>query len=381
MKILLTGGGTGGHITPILAVGHELKKLDSSCHTIYVGERGSKFTSLTANHASINEVHAISAGKFRRYHGESWLRRLVDLETNIKNIIDIFKVVVGISQAWFLLGKVKPDVVFLKGGFVGVPVGLAASLRGLPIVTHDSDAIPGLANRLISRWTRAHATALDARFYKYTPNKVYPVGVLVEHDYQFVTEQKQAEYKKTLGLSPAGIVLLVTGGSSGAERVNLAFKEIVAKLLNDNPQLQVIHQVGKGKTGVYGDFTHERLIVVEFMSPMHVYTGASDLIVTRAGANAMAEFGIQAKACIVVPNPDLTGGHQTKNADLLEEQGAAVVIKEELLRDPELGLLACINKLLNNKTRRLELAQKLKSRTIPDAAHKLAVLLLETAKK
>lgn len=376
LRIVLTGGGTGGHITPILAVAHELKAQNTNVQTFYVGERGGKYNSLTKANPDIDKTFAIFAGKFRRYHGESWLRRLIDIKTGILNIRDAFRVLFGAVQAYRLLGKIKPQVVFLKGGFVGVPVGLAAAMRHIPIVTHDSDALPGLANRLVGRWATVHATALDAKYYKYPADKVAAVGVLVEHTYQPITPDIQTAYKKELGLKN-GPLLLITGGSSGAVRINQAVVACIDNLLHTNPNLQVVHQVGKGKTGVYKGYTHERLLILEFLQPMYRFTGAADLIVTRAGANAMAEFGVQGKACIVIPSAFLTGGHQLENAKILAEQGTAEVLYESNLQK----LQQTIQALLDNKNRRDELGKKLQAVTISDAAERLAAVLLETAEK
>lgn len=379
--ILLTGGGTGGHITPILAVAHEIKTQNPQAKVIYIGERGGKFAELTNEHKAIDETFSVSAGKLRRYHGESWLRRLFDVKTNLLNLRDSLRFVWGICQAWRLLGKIKPDVVFQKGGFVGVPVGLAAAMRRIPIVTHDSDTVPGLANRMVSRWARVHATALPAEYYPYPSAKVLPVGVLVEHNYQPITEEAQREFKLRLVLRPEAPLLLVTGGSSGAERINKAVAEIANELLTKYSDLQIIHQVGKGKTGVYGDYTHERLRVLEFLNPMFEYMGAADVVVCRASANTLAELGVQGKATIAIPSEFLTGGHQVKNAKILEEQGAAAVVYEDRLYDLQHGLLPTIENLLTDKTKRDNLAHVLQSKTIPDAAHRLAVVLIEQANK
>ncbi len=376
MKILLTGGGTGGHITPILAVAHELKQLQPDITVDYVGERQGKFTELTDKHPAINTTYTVFAGKFRRYHGQAWLMRAVDVKTNLLNLRDFIYMLLGIVQAWFMLGKIKPDVVFLKGGYVGVPVGLAAAARHIPIVTHDSDALPGLANRLVSKWVNVHATALPAEYYPYAADKVKPVGVLVEHDYQPVSAAMQAEYKHQLGLPENASLVLITGGSSGAERINKAVASIIDELLQKHSLLYVIHQAGYGKTGIYKDYHHPRLTVLEFMKPMFVYTGAADIIVTRAGGNAMAEFGTQGKPCIVIPNPDLTGGHQLKNAALLAEQGAARVIAEADLYDSQRGLLPVLSDLLADSVARAKLAVQLQAITIQGAAHKLAELLI-----
>jgi UDP-N-acetylglucosamine--N-acetylmuramyl-(pentapeptide) pyrophosphoryl-undecaprenol N-acetylglucosamine transferase len=373
VKVLLTGGGTGGHITPLLAVASELKKQDKHTTVVYVGERNGKFGHLTSNSSSIDRIYTVYSGKFRRYHGQNWVFRLFDIPTNLKNLRDVFLVLMGTIQSILLLSKLKPDVVFLKGGFVGVPVGLAASLLRVPFITHDSDALPGLANRLVSRWAYKHATALPAAQYNYPQSKTEQVGVIVSSDYQPITHKQQKVYKKRLDIPDSAPLLLITGGSLGAERLNRGVVKLVDKLLDDYQDLHIVHQVGRGKSSVYGSYTHERLNVLEFLSPMFVYTGAADVVVTRAGANTVAELGVQGKACVIVPNPQLTGGHQLENAKNWKEQGVALVVAE---KDMEEKLSSSIRKLLDNPKLRTELSEKIKNTTITDAAERLAHSLL-----
>ena len=164
MKIVVTGGGSGGHITPILAVADEIKKAHPDSKIIYIGQKGDTFADIVAENMLIDEVRSVSAGKFRRYNGEG-LKQLLDFKTIWLNVRDAFRVIKGFWECNKLLSTIKPDVVFCKGGFVGVPVGLAAARLKIPYLTHDSDAIPGLANRIISRWAAKHAVALDPELY------------------------------------------------------------------------------------------------------------------------------------------------------------------------------------------------------------------------
>jgi UDP-N-acetylglucosamine--N-acetylmuramyl-(pentapeptide) pyrophosphoryl-undecaprenol N-acetylglucosamine transferase len=378
--IILSGGGTGGHITPILAVAHELKQQDPSVRIIYVRERGNKFAEVTDASQVIDETRTIWAGKYRRYYGESTLQRLLDVKTNLLNIRDVFYFLIGTIQSWFLLGRLRPDAILLKGGFVGVPVGFAAAARHIPFVTHDSDAIPGLANRMVGRWAVRHAVAQEVAQYTYPQSRTEQVGVLLEPDFKEVSEAEQGAFNRQLGIDPSYRVLLVTGGSSGAQRLNEAVVKIVDKLLADYADLYVIHQVGKGKKGVYGTYTHPRLQVLEFMRPMFVYTGVSDVVVARSSGNTIAELGAQAKAVIAVPSPFLTGGHQIKNAEQLQAQGAAVVVSETAAGTDTAGLDASIRELLDNPARRQQLAATLHGMTITDAAHRLAAILLDIAR-
>src|SRR3990167_7210097 len=126
MILILTGGGSGGHITPLLAVADELKKQRPNLTLVYIGQRGDKLADIPAKHHSIDKVYTVRAGKFRRYHGEGW-RQLLDLLTFGKNVRDFFLVLIGLWQSYWILKKLKPVALFVKGGYVGVPVGLAAA--------------------------------------------------------------------------------------------------------------------------------------------------------------------------------------------------------------------------------------------------------------
>lgn len=346
----------------------------------YVGERGGKFQVMLEKNADIDATKAIFAGKFRRYHGESWLRRLADVPTLLKNIRDGVFLLLGTIESIIFIGRLKPDVILLKGGFVGVPIGLAAALWRIPFITHDSDAVPGLANRIVARWAHFHATALPADEYPYPKDRVKHVGILVGSDYQPVNAETQRAYKHAIGVPIDAPLVLITGGSSGAVALNRAIKTLLPKLLDDYPKLHVVHQVGKGKTRLYNDYSHARLQVAELLFPLYEYTGASDLVVTRAGANALAELGVQGRACIVVPSPHLTGGHQLKNAAALEKQGVAVVVQESTFKPVPAELDTQIRNLLDNASEAAALGTKLQAATITDATEKLTSLLIEVAK-
>lgn len=381
MKILVSGGGTGGHITPILAVAHELKKQLPQSQIIYVGERRSKFSDLTKDNAAIDEIHTIFSGKLRRYHGASLFSKLLDVQTLFRNVRDLVYVIVGTAQAWRLLGKLKPDIVFLKGGYVGLPVGLAAAMRRIPFVTHDSDALPGLSNRLVSRWATVHTTGLPTEFYSYPKQKTRYVGVLVVENFRLVDQALQDQYRQELDIPLNAKMLLITGGSLGAQRLNEAVVTITPTLLAKYSDVYIIHQVGKGNLDIYKDHSHgDRLQVKDFIPDMYHYMGAADVVVTRAGATNLAELGVQGKACVVVANPQLAGGHQTENANYLRDHRAVLVVDETSFSDHPNQLQKAIEQLLDYPEMRQELGQTFRSLTKTGAAHELATLLLQTAK-
>lgn len=384
--MVVTGGGSGGHITPLLAVAHELKRISPETEVIFVGQRGDALGDIPAEDKNIDRLYTVRAGKFRRYHGESFWQHLMDVSTLVKNIRDAFWVVIGMGQSYRLLKHLRPDVVFVKGGFVGVPVGLAAAWLKIPYITHDSDALPGLANRIVARWATKHAVALPAEVYHYPKRKTVTVGVPVSHHYQVFSSQQVKTYRKQLQLDQFDPLILVTGGGLGAQLLNNAVIANAQALLERYPHAGLVHIAGRNhEVQVRQRYKQllgldaKRVVVKGFVSNLYLYSGVADVIVTRAGATAIAEFAAQAKPCVVVPNPKLTGGHQLKNAQELQERKAIRVVNEAVLREDHLALMAPLVELLDHPDQAARLGQRLQKMTHPDAAKELAVLLLEVA--
>lgn len=384
LKIVLTGGGSGGHITPILAIAAELKRLKPDSYLIYVGQTGDKLGDIPANDEHIDAVYTVRAGKFRRYNGEGW-QQFLNIPTLLKNIRDAFYVLIGLYQSFRLLRRLKPNIVFVKGGFVGVPVGLAAAGLRIPYITHDSDAIPGLANRIIARWATLHTVALPAAVYHYPIAKTVTTGIPLQEKFVPVTPQLQVQYREQLGLPVDSLQVLVIGGGLGSQRVNTAVSEAVPHLLREYKKLYVSHGVGRGNETasqkIYDDKLtteeRQRIRVFGYEPDIYRYSGAADIIITRAGATNLAEFALQGKACIVIPSPFLSGGHQLKNAQFLEQQSAAVIISEsDALADPN-RLAKQVSELLKNPNKRLELAKQLSNLSKPNATQDLAKLIID----
>lgn len=385
--VVLTGGGSGGHITPLLAVAHELKQRQPDMRIVYIGDRGGRLGDIASEHTSIDASYQIFAGKLRRYHGEG-LRQLLDVPTMLRNLRDVFFTTFGFWQALYRLIRLKPSVVFVKGGFVGVPMGLAAAILRIPYVTHDSDIMPGLANRLIARWAAAHAVAMPKELYPYPAAKTVTTGVPLAAEFKPVTPDLLRRYREELQIADAEQVVFVTGGGLGAARLNKAVAIIAEHLLETFPGLYLLHAAGRGNEpavhAVYqqlSDDMRRRIIVKDFIRDLYRYSGAADVIVTRGSATALAEFAAQGKACVVVPNPLLTGGHQLKNAAHLQEVGAVAVITEQQLREDPAALLPVITGLLRSPQERAELGNKLSQLAHPDATAKLSDLLLQHARK
>lgn len=383
VRILLCGGGSGGHITPLLAVARELKQLYPSCSVVYIGERGGKFGHMASDSGLFDELHYVSAGKLRRYHGESWLRRITDIRTLALNTRDIFRLAAGTIQSMWLMRKLKADAALLKGGYVCVPVSIGAKLAGVPLVTHDSDALPGLSNRLAARFARYHATAMPTRYYKYPKDSVRHVGLPFDPVFRSYTKDEQRLLREKFSIDQDADVVLITGGSNGARRLNEWCITVIPELLDANPRLHFVHLYGRGNEDQFNALNPtylQRITKLDFTDELSHYSAISDVIVTRAGATTLAEFAAQSKACIVVPNPDLTGGHQLKNATVYDDLGSVVVVHERGLKNSTVELSTAISDLLVSPKRRELLGHNLHA-TLPEvpAARALAKLLAEVA--
>lgn len=288
-----------------------------------------------------------------------------------------------------LLKKINPDVVFIRGGFVGVPVGLAAARRHVPYITHDSDALPSLANRIVGKWASAHAVAMSKHTYPYEQDKTFQIGVPVDSTYKPVDKNQQQEFKEELGINPNSKVLLVTGGGLGAQRLNESIIQIVPLMFDEFKDLVLLHLTGrKNFEGINDHYAHtfrevdgNKIIVKGFVNDLYRYSGAADLIICRAGATNLAEFALQRKACIVVPNPHLTGGHQLKNSQELEKSKSILVVdEEEVIYNPNL-LWEQVKLALNNSDLRDKLGKNLSNFARPQATKELADLIVKVAAK
>lgn len=386
--IVVTGGGSGGHITPLLAVTAELKKRQPHTRIVYIGQSGDGLIDIPTNDPSIDQVFTVRAGKFRRYHGEGFMQ-LLDLKTMFLNFRDFFYVIIGLWQSWRYLGKIRPEVVFSRGGFVSVPVGLGAAMRKIPYITHDSDPIPSLANRIIARWASVHAVAMPVEIYPYPQTKTITTGIPISDNFVSVSKELNNKYREEIDVPIEAKLLFIIGGGLGSKTVNSAVVQALPHLLQEFEDLYVVHVVGRNNLS---EIQHEysqnmsadaksRISVMGFIGDVYRYSGAADLIITRAGATNLAEFAAQAKPCIVIPSAFLAAGHQTRSAEYLQEQGAAQIIDDiELEEDPN-RLSKIVAQLLNNREERQRLAHNLSSFAKPNATKDIATLIIQTADK
>ena len=306
-RIVLTGGGTAGHVTPNIALLPSLK--EAGYEVFYIGS----YTGIEKQLIEDLEIpyYGISSGKLRRYK-------------SLKNLSDPFRVLKGYFQARTLMRKIKPDIVFSKGGFVSVPVVLAAGHKRIPVIIHESDMTPGLANKIAMR----SATKICCNFpetVKCLPeNKAVLTGTPIRQE---LLSGDAREGLKFCGFNAAKPVILVIGGSLGSVAVNNAVRSILPELLKD---FQVIHLCGKDKLDASLNGTEGYVQFEYIKDELPDLFAAADLIISRAGANAICEISALAKPNILIPlSANASRGDQILNARSFERQGYSKVLEEE----------------------------------------------------
>ena len=311
-KIVLTGGGTLGHVTPHLSLIPHLLQAGYEIH--YIGtEKGMEAEKIRS--VSGVTYHAVQSGKLRRYF--SW-----------QNFIDPFKVIAGAFQSAHLMGKIKPDVVFSKGGFVAVPVVFGAWLHRVPVVCHESDLTPGLANRLCAPFARKIATTFPECAQALGP-KAEMTGTPLRPE---LFQGSRARGLSLLGFDGSRPILLMMGGSSGAQAVNKALREALPRLTG---KFDVAHICGKGNLdeALQGMSGYRQLEFLDAELPDAL--ACADLVLSRAGSNALCEFQALCKPMLLVPYPKgASRGDQILNAQSLQKRGLArVLLQEDMTAD------------------------------------------------
>lgn len=373
------GGGSGGHVTPVLAVINELNRLDPHVEVTFLCDKAFEAQSRgLMKHAEVPvTVRTVTAGKLRRYHGIAWWKQLLDIPTTFKNIRDVFLVGVGIVQSGWFLWRYKPDVMFAKGGYVCLPVGIAAMLLRIPIVIHDSDTKPGLTNKVLSRWATAIATGAPLQNYNYPKEISHYTGVPIHSDFHPFSEDEQREAKAALGVTDLRKPLIVvTGGGLGAKSINEAMLEVAPEILDKGAA--IYHITGKGQFESINDRAHRHAdyILTPFVyKDMAIVLGAADIVVARGSATFLQELAALQKAVIVIPAGHLSD--QVKNAEVFESAEAAFVLSDKTITTRPDKLAAAIKTLLDEPAEAHHIAAQLHTFAKPNAAADVAALIVE----
>ena len=352
-KIVLTGGGTAGHVTPNIALLPSLRELGYEVR--YIGSYKGMEKGLIEKEGI--PYAGIASGKLRRYH--DW-----------KNFTDPFRVIHGLDQAYRILREFKPDVVFSKGGFVAVPVVIAAQRLHIPVIIHESDMTPGLANKLCFR----SADKICCNFpetMKYLPKEKRELtGCPIREELLHGDAEKARAFTGLSGKKP---VLMVIGGSLGSVAVNKAVREALPEILK---KYQVLHICGKGNL----DDTLELPGYVQFeyvSGELKDLFALADLVISRAGANVICEILTLHKPNILIPLGTAgSRGDQILNAESFERQGFSTVIREEDITNKK--LLEAIDNVYNNRE---DLSFRMEASQLDDGVINVIRLIEQLASK
>ena len=355
LRILIAGGGTGGHVIPALAIARELRDRVGA-EVRFVGTARGLETRLVPEAGFPLEL--IRAGQLKN----------VSLGTRLQTLMDL---PLGLARCVSLLRSFRPAVVVGVGGYASGPAMLAAILLNVPTLAFEPNAIPGLANRLVGGRVKAAAVNFEESRCYFNGARV--TGTPVRPEF-FAIEKKPLGGKKRL---------LVFGASQGARVLNELMPKIMDRLLDAFPDLEVVHQTGAR----HGDSTFEgykraevgfeRVTVTPYLDDMATQFEAADLILCRSGASTMAELAAAGRAAILVPFPKAADEHQRKNAEAFVAIGAA-----EMVLEPELSeekLLEVLGKLLNDDLRREKMGTRARRLAHPDAVKVIGDMVLELA--
>lgn len=383
MKVLAVGGGSGGHVTPVVAVIAELQKERKNvevrfwCDTHFAPQA----RRILAEYDPELPVSTVLSGKFRRYSHLTKLQHLTVPGVVFPNIRDTFLVVGGVVQSLVRLIVWRPDVVFAKGGYVCLPVGLAAWLLRIPLVIHDSDAHPGLTNRLLAPIAKRIGTGVPLQYYSYPAEKSVYVGIPIDPAYEKVTAAEQAILKVKLGFDPKRPLTVFIGGGLGAKQINDAVAQHLDALLSTTNVILIAGTAQYDELRSLTPQDDDRFVLHAFVSEgMLQIIQAADLAVSRAGATSLLELAATAKPTILIPGKQMT--HQLKHAKVFVDADAVVLLDEGRFTNPDdKSLPAAVRKVLNDGELRQKLARNLHKQARPHAARDMAAMILRASGK
>ena len=365
-RVVLSGGVSGGHTYPLIAVARVLRKrYPQGIELLFLG--GGGVFEQTAMETEGIPMRRILYGKMRRYF-------------SFLNYLDFFKLPLGILQALWHLLLFMPDVVFSKGGAASVPVVLAARFYRIPVLIHDSDSVAGRANTWLGKWVQKVAIAYPSAARYFPSGKTALTGNPVREE---ILSGSKERARERFGLDPQKKTLVLFGGSQGAYGLNNALLRILPLLLMKG--VQIIHQTGsnhlKGVLALAAELgvptESGSYHPIDFLSAEEIgdVLAVADIVVSRAGAGSIAEIAACRKALVLVPLPSAANDEQRKNAYDIAEIGGALVLEEANLG--EHLFLENLENLLNNDDLRAEMGEKLNVFYHPDAAERIADGLID----
>ncbi|NBC83695.1 MAG: undecaprenyldiphospho-muramoylpentapeptide beta-N-acetylglucosaminyltransferase [Bacteroidetes bacterium] len=349
-KIIISGGGTGGHIFPAISIANELRKREPETEILFVG--AANRMEMDRVPAAGYEIVGLPVAGFQR-------------KITLKNLVVIYKLFKSLRKAKKIISRFKPDVAIGVGGYASGPVLRMANSKGIPTVLQEQNSYAGVTNKLLAQKAKVICVAYS-NMEKYFPkDKIVITGNPIRQDILY--DINKIEARKHFDIPNEIPVVLILGGSLGARSINEAVLHNLEKLAQLNAH--IIWQTGKlyfEQAGAMAQKTaHQNLKICDFIARMDLAYHISSIVVSRAGAGTISELQALGKACVLIPSPNVAEDHQTKNAQALVNQKAAIMVKDPEAKEK---LLPQIEALLANKDMRDELAINCGKMGKPDAA-------------
>ncbi|MCQ2423412.1 MAG: undecaprenyldiphospho-muramoylpentapeptide beta-N-acetylglucosaminyltransferase [Clostridia bacterium] len=358
MRVLMTGGGTGGHVNPALAI----------AHTIMENEPGSEIAFVGTSHGIENKL--VPAAGYKLYHVEV---QGISRSLTPKNLKAAYLALTSPGKAKKIIREFRPDIVIGTGGYVSWPVCKAASEMGIPMALHESNAVPGVALKMLSSvadrvYLNFEGTGDELK----RKDNLLRVGNPLRGQFSTLTRE---EARQALGVPDQyRYFILSYGGSMGAEHVNDAVLDLMDRFTRQHPEVYHIHATGSIEWELCGSQFKSRgldkcenIKLVEYIYDMPLQMAAADLTINRAGAMTVSELAMTGKPSIFIPSPNVTNNHQYKNAKVLEDAGAALLIEEKDLGDGR--LVDAVARLLSpdGETERRAIGENVRAFAVSDA--------------
>ena len=346
LRVILSGGGTGGHIYPAIAIADEIKRRHPDAQILFVGAK---------DRMEMEKVP--QAG----YEIEGLWIRGVDRSFSLKNFIFPFKLMSSLSKSRKIIKSFKPDIVIGTGGFASGPLLRVAISKGIPTLIQEQNSLPGITNRILAKYADTICAAYDKVKDVFPAEKTVITGNPVRQDLLEVDKLRE-EARDHFKLSKEKKTVLVLGGSLGARRINKLIETYLTKFREEN--IQLIWQIGKLYYEDYKKYDSPNVRAKEFINRMDYAYAAADVIISRAGAGSVSELCIVGKPVLFIPSPNVAENHQAKNAMAVTDHDAALMIEEDELTerfDP------CFFSLIEDERRLNKFATNIKKLALPNA--------------
>jgi UDP-N-acetylglucosamine--N-acetylmuramyl-(pentapeptide) pyrophosphoryl-undecaprenol N-acetylglucosamine transferase len=363
-KVIISGGGTGGHVFPAIAIAKAIRKLEPDADILFIGANGRM------------EMEKVPAAGFRitGLPVSGFQRRM-----SAKNLAFPFRLAVSMFKARFVVRTFGPDVVIGVGGYASGPTLRTASALGIPTLIQEQNSFPGVTNRILAKKTQRICVAYDGMEKFFPPEKILMTGNPIREDIIGI-QNKNPEAYRFFDLDPSKKTVLVTGGSLGSGTINESILSCIA--MNLDREVQFLWQTGRNYYASVlvqlADGIYPNVKVHAFIDRMDLAFACADLVVSRAGAIAISEICVAGKPAILIPSPNVAEDHQTFNARALERKNAAVLLKDADAREK---LYILIRQVLRDSNRTTELSENVSKLAITDAAERIAREALLIKKK